>query len=335
MRTADGRPATAFPVDLTVAAGLGLLAIALALLRLDPLRALFGWPLPLLLPGYAILAWLYPARRSPERLGRAMHCWERLGLGVVFSVGCTALVGIGLNFTPAGITLATMAYGLGLVTLLFLVLAVDARLRLPVEDRPHFTWGPAPDPARPVGRTSPAMAALLAISFAGMLVVLVLLFPYKARQDAYTSLYLLGDGAKAICLPDTYTPQGQPGAGFSVHVPNYIDCPLQASGRVTVGAVNHEGKVVTYFVKVFWSTPTPDPKDSPSAANVESFSSQVGPVAPPGSKLTFERQYEHEVTLTPPPLPGLNRLNVHLYKDFGKGVAEQPDMLAYFYVNAP
>ncbi|MEA3204090.1 MAG: hypothetical protein QOI63_1770 [Thermoplasmata archaeon] len=331
-RTRDGRPATAFPADLA-AAFLALLGVVVSLLRLDPLRIVLGWPLPLLLPGYAILAWLFPARRSPERFTRALTGWERVGLGVVGSVAATALLGVALNFTPVGITLASMAYGLGLLTALFLVLALDARLRLPVEDRPVFAWGQAPDPDRPGGRTSPAMAALLAVSFAGMLTVLVLLFP-KPAVDAYSNLYVLGDGDKAACLPDTYTPPGQPGAGFATHVPNYITCP-PLTGHVTVGIVNHEARVVTYYAKVFWSLPTADPKASISEANVEGFSVQLGPVGPPGDKVTYERQYDRNVTLAPPPLSGLNRLNVHLYKDLGNGVGSEPDLLAYFYVNAP
>jgi hypothetical protein len=262
--------------------------------------------------------------------------WERIALGTVLSVGATGLVGIALNFTPSGITLAGMAFGLGLVTFLFLVLAVDARLKVPVADRPHFALGATPDPERPAGRTGPVMAALLAVSFAGMLLAVVVLFPYKANEDAYTNLYALGDGAKTVCLPDTYTPGANGTAGtFSIHVARDIDCPATASGQFTVGIVNHEGRVVRYNVQVFWSAPTLEPKDSPPAAGVLAFDAELGPIKVPEGRTPFERQFERNVTLTPPPLPELNRLNVQLYKDTGKGLASEPDLFLYFYVKAP
>jgi uncharacterized membrane protein len=333
-RTPDGRPTTAFPADLAAVAALALANLALALARADPWRILLGWPLPLLLPGYALVAWLFPARASRPPLHRSLGAWERIGLGVVLSVACTGVLGILLNFVPGGITLATMAFALGLATLLFLVLATDARLRVPVEDRPHFTLGLAPNPERPAGRTSPAMAGLLAISFAGMLLVLVLLFPYTPSVDAYTNLYVLGDGGMAACLPDTYTPPGEPGAGFSAHPAGFAPCPAP-TGHILLGIVNHEAKVATYHVRVFWSAPTPEPRDAPTAGPIASFAIQLGPIGPPGAKLTFERQYEREITLTPPPLAGLQRVNVQVYKDFGDGVQATPDLYTYFYVTAP
>jgi uncharacterized membrane protein len=328
----DDHPVTRVPLDLVAVAVVGLLATVTALGRLDPWRLVLGWTLPVFLPGYALMAAVYPAARTGPGV-RGLGAWERAGLSVVASVAVTAVLGIAFDFTPLGITLGTMAFGLALATFLFLVLAVGARLKVPAADRPHFAWGFAPDPGRPAGRTSPAMATLLAVSFAGMLVVLVLLFPFKASVDGYTNLYVLGDGGKAVCLPDTYTPPGQPGAGFSGHPPATARCP-PPTGHVTVGIVNHEARVATYHLRVFWSMPTADPKSSQSAGGVDSSDVQLGPVGPPGEKLVFEREYERNVTLTPPPLAGLNRLNVQVYRDFGQGVAAEPDLLAYFYVTA-
>jgi uncharacterized membrane protein len=322
--------AAVFPWDLVAIFVLTLLAAVAVLARSDPARVLLGWWLPLGAPGSALLAWLYPARSlpAPEVGGpRSLHAWTRVGLSVVLSVAITIVLGIVVNF-GGGITLGTMGFGLGLLTLLFLVLAVDARLRLPVAQRMRVALQRRPaDPA--AGRTGVGMAALLAISFAGMLLVLVLLFPYKTDVDAYSNLYILGDGGKVTCLPDAYN-----GTLFGSHPTGRGSCP-PATGNITVGVVNHEARVATYFIRVFWSAPTATGIDaSASTGNVATMSVQLGPIDVPPIRPDFERQYEQGVHLTPPPLSGVNRLNVQLYKDFGSGVAATPDMYTYFYVNA-
>ncbi|HUR62106.1 MAG TPA: DUF1616 domain-containing protein [Candidatus Thermoplasmatota archaeon] len=323
---APRRNATSAPVDLVAVAVAGLLAMAAVLLRLDPWRLALGWLLPVLLPGYAFVAWLYPARRGNAACARCLGAWERAALGVVASVALTIVTGVALNFLPSGITLATMAYGLGILTLAFLVLAANSRLALVADDRPVFAWRTAP--AGGLARTGLGMGALLAVSFVGLLVAVVA-FPVAPAEDSYSSLYLLGAGGKPQCLPSLYT-EGE----FRIRAPADVTCPA-FGGNVTIGVVNHEHKTVAYRMQVFWSDPTAtDIAASVSTAHVATLDAVLAPMPTPNARSGHEQQHEHAVPLSPPPAAGAHRLNVHLFKDLGSGFPPVADQYLYFYVDA-
>ena len=98
-------------LDLVGAAGIASAAILLVLLGvMNPiLRAVFGLPLVLLLPGYTLVAALFPSHslRGPERFV--------LSLGM--SLVVTALLGFVLNLSPAGLTPVAWVVWLGSLTL--------------------------------------------------------------------------------------------------------------------------------------------------------------------------------------------------------------------------
>jgi uncharacterized membrane protein len=340
------RPPLTFPVDLVVALALawaGVLAMQDGMPML--LRVPLGFALALLWPGYALVSWAYPARPRPASNGRtrSLGAATRLGLAVPASLAITVGWGMLFDLSSLGITKVGMAYALALTTMLFGVLAVAARLALPLEARPEFSL-PSPRAGAengdgPRSRTGPVMLSLLVLSFAGLASALVLLHPFGVRDDAYTTLYLLGPGGNLHCLPDTYgpLPGRAPNAtaqGYSVANAARYGCPTPAA-NFTVGLVNHEGKAVTYAVRVFWSAPTAtNLQDAASTGDIQGFSTRLGQVPLPGAKLTFEHQSEQVVDLPPPPASGLQRVNVQVFKDTGNGVGTTPDLFAYFYVNA-
>lgn len=104
----------------------------------------------LVLPGYALVAFLFPGRRlsagtawtaSLARLTRGetdgveLGVIERLLLGVGLSVSVVPLLGVGLAFTPWGVRPSSFLGVVGVTTALLAVTATVRRWRLAPRDR--------------------------------------------------------------------------------------------------------------------------------------------------------------------------------------------------------
>lgn len=110
--------------ELLAIAVLAASAIALAVLGIDVplLRALLGLPLALFVPGYALVAALFP-RSAGDRMRNSTRILFAIGTSIVLTI----LTSFGLNFTPPGIQWISLAFALGGLTLA-LCAAADWRL---------------------------------------------------------------------------------------------------------------------------------------------------------------------------------------------------------------
>ncbi len=91
-------------------------------------RLVLGLPFVLLFPGYALTLALFPA-------GRSLTGLTRLALSIVTSITAGVLLGLVLNYTPWGLTVAsTLAAGVVFIAAA-LVIAALRQQRLPVTDR--------------------------------------------------------------------------------------------------------------------------------------------------------------------------------------------------------
>jgi hypothetical protein len=113
-------------LDLLACALVSALAILLSVAgwMIPPVRLLLGVPLALFMPGYSLIALLFP------RTGGAAN-QMRMSTRVMFSLGTSIslaiLCSVVLNFTPFGIQPLTLTFVLSLLTLV-LVVAADRRL---------------------------------------------------------------------------------------------------------------------------------------------------------------------------------------------------------------
>lgn len=126
------------PSDLTLVAALAALASAFVLvwpLADLPLRAPVGLALVLFLPGYALVAALFPGRDGP---GLPLRAALSVGLSLVTAL----LIGIVLNLSPWGLRLGAIVASLLVSTSAFVAVAYLRRTRLPVEERfgAGFRW---------------------------------------------------------------------------------------------------------------------------------------------------------------------------------------------------
>lgn len=133
-----------------VSAVLFAILAAAAILRGDPgtpIRIVLGLPLVLFVPGYVLIAALYPERHSgasvsdespisrPKETIDGLPTATRLGLSLAFSLAIVPTVAFVANFAVGGVGLEPVLLGtVGIVVFLGLV-AIVARVRLPPDGR--------------------------------------------------------------------------------------------------------------------------------------------------------------------------------------------------------
>jgi len=140
------------PADLAAVVGLVVLTVLAALLPVlseTALRIVFGLPFVLFVPGYVVVAALFPGTGGvPGENGAAdgddgsdadgqsgIDGIERAALSVGSSIAVITLVGLGLNATPWGIRPASVIASVSALTLAGVAVATVRREDLPEEER--------------------------------------------------------------------------------------------------------------------------------------------------------------------------------------------------------
>ena len=103
-------------------------AIYLPLLTDTTLRIVLTLPLILIIPGYCLIAALFPKKGE-------IDLPERIMLSIGLSLAVVPLIGLGLNFTPWGIRLEPLVISLTLFTWVMIVVTHYRRAILPSEER--------------------------------------------------------------------------------------------------------------------------------------------------------------------------------------------------------
>ena len=131
MKLAIQNNAKHFPKDLALVILFTLLCIPFVLippLNDTPIRIILGLPLVLFLPGYSLIATLFPRKDDLDAI-------ERIALSFGLSIAITPLLGLALNYTPFGIRLSPVLIVLSVFTVSFAIGAYVRRSRIPEEDR--------------------------------------------------------------------------------------------------------------------------------------------------------------------------------------------------------
>ena len=188
-------------------------------------RVPLGLPFLLFLPGYTLIAAIFPRPGWPDAA-------ERLALSAMVSLAVVALIGIALNYSPWGVRAESIIGFVGLFILLSSFLGLLYRRTVPAAERPDL--GP-----RSLAASASRNARLLAYPGAaalGLLVavaVIVLAIPgagQRGTSEPFTEFYLLGADGTAEGYPTALT-VGDP-------------------ARVKFGVVNREGVEAQYAVSL-------------------------------------------------------------------------------------
>jgi len=213
-------------------------------------RVVFGLPLVLFLPGYAVVAAVFPGKRGVESdkgidggvgsTGRhGIAGLERIALSIGLSIALVPLVSLALNFTPWGIRLLPAMSGLTVLIVGSLVVAVGRRRAISPDERftvPYKTWITAcrQELLNADTRTDTALnivlvgAVLLATTSVGYAIVV----PHE--EELFTEFYLLTENDDGDLVDENYP------TNFTVG----------ENRPIVVGVGNHEHEQTRYTVVV-------------------------------------------------------------------------------------
>jgi len=225
------------PADLAAVAILtitAVLSVALPVIRDTPLRIIFGLPFVLFLPGYALIAALFPEAgtgpvgdgpdgdgttkppRSSDgddritlRDGRGIDGIERVALSFGLSIAVVPLIGLVLNFTPWGIRLAPIVIAVGGFTLIASAVAAYRRWELPPEERfsvPYRSWlaSTRSELLEPESRVDGVLNVVLIASIVLAVGSVGFAIAVPSDGESFTEFYYLSETENGELVADDY-----------------------------------------------------------------------------------------------------------------------------------
>lgn len=190
-------------------------------------RTILGLLLILFVPGYSLIAALFPKK---EDLGDI----ERIGLSFGLSIAITPLIGLILNYTPWGIRLTPILISLIAFTLIMLLIAFIRRRRTPEGEKFYVNFGGFASSIKGQfegkSRTSKVLSIILIITILLAISTTVYIILKPKQGESFTEFYILGPNGKASGYPTNLT--------------------VGQNGTVIIGLVNHEYQTANYEVVV-------------------------------------------------------------------------------------
>jgi len=207
------RPVRELPADLAAVLGLVLVTLCVVLLpgvRETPLRVVFGLPFVLFLPGYAVIAALFPedgGKEDGEREG--IDGIERVALSFGLSIAVVPLVGLVLNFTPFGIRLLPILLSVSGLTVALVVVGAVRRRELPPEERfrvPYRDWirEARGELFEPESQLDAALNVLLVVSVLVAVASVGYAVAVPKQGESFTEFYLLTQQENGSLVADDY-----------------------------------------------------------------------------------------------------------------------------------
>ncbi|WP_174591159.1 DUF1616 domain-containing protein [Methanocella conradii] len=191
-------------------------------------RSALGLVMLLFVPGYSLIAALFPGKKDVDGI-------ERAALSFGLSIAVVPLIGLGLNFTPWGIRLDPIVVCLTIFTIACCLVANKRRHELKAEERFSIDFSKAYDELKeevfadkaPLDK---ALTIILIISIILSICMVAYVIMVPKQGEKFTEFYILGPDGKADRYPTRYV--------------------LGDQKPVIVGVVNHEYRNVTYDLVV-------------------------------------------------------------------------------------
>jgi uncharacterized membrane protein len=220
------------PSDLLIVIGYVILTDIFVLtpwLNETSIRNILGLPLVLFLPGYSLIAALFPAKSDLEWI-------ERAALSFGLSIAVVPLMGLGLNYTPWGIRFLPVLISLSAFILLMCGIAYLRREKLPEDEAFEVPIRKTADSLKirvtekSESKLDRVLNILLVLSILLSIITLMYVLMTPKQGEHFTEFYILGPTGNA----DNYTTK-------------YL---LGESGTVTVGIINQEYRPVNYTLEL-------------------------------------------------------------------------------------
>jgi uncharacterized membrane protein len=221
-------PADLIFVGVFLAVSIGV--IYLPFLNTSPLRFIFALPMVLFIPGYSIIAAVFPKDRD-------ISLNERIAFSFGLSIAVVPLMGFVLNYSPWGIRLDPIIISLSVFTLVMILVAYYRRALLPPEQRFSMPFseiaGTFKKELVPAGGSTAdrllSAAVILVILIAIITTIYVFTVPKQGEQ--YTEFFILDENRT------------------TTHYPNLSMIGYNYPMYISVG--NHEYRNVTYTIETW------------------------------------------------------------------------------------
>lgn len=191
------------------------------------IRTIFGFFLILFLPGYTLIAVLFPKKGDLDGL-------ERAALSFGLSIAVTPLMGLALNYTPWGIKLTTILLSISVFTLIMIFIAFIRRKRVPKEEKYYVRFDELYKSTKKIlngeSKTSKILSIIMILSIIFAISTTAYLITKPKLGESFTEFYLLGPGGKASDYPTNLT--------------------VGQNASVIIGIVNHEHQTVNYHLLI-------------------------------------------------------------------------------------
>jgi uncharacterized membrane protein len=205
----------------------GLLILSIVLIPDFILRIVIGLPFLLFFPGYVLIAFLFPEKKSLDTI-------ERIALSFGLSIAITPLIGFALNYTPFGIRLEPILASVTLFIVAFSLLAFWRRYKV---ESPYLPFDPVKLWNSAIGdyckevKLDRVLTIILVIAIISSVAALAYVVAVPREGERFTEFYILGPGHNATGYPHNLT--------------------VGQNASVYVGIKNHEGRQVHYYVQVW------------------------------------------------------------------------------------
>jgi len=215
------------PADLLASMTLALATLVFTLTPLAnlPVRIPLGLVMVLFVPGYMLIAALFPKKEDLDGI-------ERIALSFGLSIAIVPLIGLGLNYTPWGIRLTPVVISLAIFTVTMAVAAYMRRMSLSEDERLSIEFREGINSLKKElladysSRLDKVLSMLLVISILVSIIALIYVIVTPKQGEKFTEFYILGPGGKAYDYP-THVLAGE-------------------KSKVIMGVVNHEYALVNY-----------------------------------------------------------------------------------------
>ena len=192
VRDKKGRKKHFIPTDLILVSIITALCIIFILtpkLSDTFARTILGLFLILFIPGYSLIAALFPRTDDLEGI-------ERAALSFGLSVAITPLIGLALNYTPWGIRLTPILISLSAFTFIMVFIAYLRMRRVPNAERFSVPFGSLAGNIRGhfkgESRTSKALSIILIITIVLAIATTVYIVINPHQGEKFTEFYILG-----------------------------------------------------------------------------------------------------------------------------------------------
>jgi len=191
------------------------------------IRTISGLLLILFIPGYSLIAALFPKKGDLDSI-------ERAALSFGLSIAVTPLIGLALNYTPWGIKLTPILISLSAFTIIMVLIAYVRRRKIPKEEKFYVNFDGFSSSIKSMfkgeSKTSKILSIILIISIFLAIGTTAYIIVKPNLGETFTEFYLLGPGGNASDYPTNLT--------------------VGQNASVIIGVVNHEHKTVEYHLVV-------------------------------------------------------------------------------------